>query len=81
MEIIKLEDENGIERDFQIVNTFGMDNLDYCVLEEVESGESLILRIKIQNDVINFESLDSKQELDDAIEVYNELITSQEEQL
>lgn len=81
METIKLEDENGMERSFQIINTFGMDDLDYCVLEEVDTGENLILRINIDNDTINLESLDSEEELDDAIDVYNELIASQEEQL
>ena len=69
METIKLYDENNNEKEFKIINTFGMDDDNYCVLEDVLNGENVILKY-----------IENEQELNDAIEAYEDLMNSQKEQ-
>ena len=74
METIKLYDENNNEKEFKIINTFGMDDDNYCVLEDV------ILKYIENDEQIEFIGLENENELNDAIEVYEDLMNSQKEQ-
>ena len=80
MENIKLYDENNNEKEFKIINTFGMDDDNYCVLEDVSNGENVILKYIENDEQIEFIGLENEKELNDAIEVYEDLMNSQKEQ-
>lgn len=80
METIKLYDENKNEKEFKIINTFGMDDDNYCVLEDVSNGENVILKYIENDEQVEFIGLENEKELNDAIEVYEDLMNSQKEQ-
>lgn len=80
METIKLYDENNSEKEFKIINTFGMDDDNYCVLEDVLNGENVILKYIENDEQVEFIGLENEQELNDAIEIYEDLMNSQKEQ-
>ena len=80
MENIKLYDENNNEKEFKIINTFGIDDDNYCVLEDVLNGENVILKYIENDEQVEFIGLENEQELNDAIEAYEDLMNSQKEQ-
>ena len=67
-------------KEFKIINTFGMDDDNYCVLEDVLNGENVILKYIENEEQVEFIGLENEQELNDAIEAYEDLMNSQKEQ-
>ena len=61
METIKLYDENNNEKEFKIINTFGMDDDNYCVLEDVLNGENVILKYIENEEQVEFIGLENEQ--------------------
>ncbi|WP_297811348.1 DUF1292 domain-containing protein [uncultured Finegoldia sp.] len=80
METIKLYDENNNEKEFKIINTFGMDDDNYCLLEDISNGDNVILKYIENDEKIEFIGLRDQKELDEAIEAYEELMDSKKEQ-
>lgn len=80
METIKLYNENNNEKEFKIINTFGMDDDNYCLLEDISNGDNVILKYIENDEKIEFIGLRDQKELDEAIEAYEELMDSKKEQ-
>ncbi len=76
MSIIELYDESGNKQSFRILDTFGMDEQDYAVLlpENEHLDTTYILRIETdENGQQYFAGIDDEDELEDAIQIYEEL--------
>lgn len=76
MSTIVLYDESGNPLRFQVLDVFGMDDQDYAVLlpETDPEASTYILRIEQdENGEPVFVGIDDDDELDEAIEIYEEL--------
>lgn len=79
MECFEAFDENGKKVIFELVETFGMNDSEYAVLNSKDDLNTYILKIVYDKDGnINLEGIDD-EELSDAIEVYEELKSEKEE--
>ena len=79
MERFEAFDENGKKIIFELVETFGMNESEYAVLNSKDDINTYILKIVYDKDGnINLEGIDD-DELSDAIEVYEELKSEKEE--
>lgn len=79
MERFEAFDENGKKVIFELVETFGMNDSEYAVLNSKDDFNTYILKIVYDKDGnINLEGIDD-EELSDAIEVYEELKSEKEE--
>lgn len=73
MDSIFLLDENDNEVEFNIIDTFGIDDKNYAALEEV--GDDMILIVEVLNntDLIQFKTIENQKELDEIIKLYEEM--------
>ena len=79
MERFEAFDENGKKVIFELVETFGMNDSEYAVLNSKDDLNTYILKIVYDKDGnINLEGIDD-EELSDAIEIYEELKSEKEE--
>ena len=65
MDSIFLLDEDNNEVEFNIIDTFGIDDKNYAALREVDDDMILLVEIIVVGDVINFKSIDDQKELDE----------------
>lgn len=74
MEVFEAIDENGKKVIFELVDTFGIDNIEYAVLNSKDDlNNTYILKIVYdEKGNMNLEGIDDEQ-LKYAIEVYEEL--------
>ena len=78
MERFEAYDEHGNKIIFELVETFGMNDSEYAVLNSEDDVNTYILKIIYDKDGnINLEGIDD-EELSDAIEVYEELKSEKE---
>ena len=78
MERFEAFDENGKKIIFELVETFGMNDSEYAVLNSNDDIDTYILKIVYDKDGnINLEGIDD-DELSDAIEIYEELKSEKE---
>ena len=78
MERFEAFDENGKKIIFELVETFGMNDSEYAVLNSNNDVNTYILKIIYDKDGnINLEGIDD-DELSDAIEMYEELKSEKE---
>ena len=78
MERFEAFDENGKKIIFELVETFGMNDSEYAVLNSNNDVNTYILKIIYDKDGnINLEGIDD-DELSDAIDVYEELKSEKE---
>ncbi|WP_058990407.1 DUF1292 domain-containing protein [Anaerococcus rubeinfantis] len=73
MDKIILTDENNKEVEFNIIDTFGVDDKDYAVLEPLNEDFLLIYEIIKNDDTINFKTIDNDRELDEIIRIYENM--------
>lgn len=73
MDSIFLLDENDNEVEFNIIDTFGIDDKNYAALEQVGDDMILIVEVIAVGDVINFKSIEDQKELDEIIEFYEDM--------
>ena len=73
MDSIFLLDEDNNEVEFNIIDTFGIDDKNYAALEQV--GDDMIMIVEVYNtsDVISFKTIEDQKELDEIIEFYEEM--------
>lgn len=73
MEKFEAIDEKGKKITFELIETFGMNDSEYAVLDSKENEDLYILKIKHdKSGEMTLEGIDD-DELNDAIEVYEEL--------
>ena len=78
MERFEAFDENGKKIIFELVETFGMNDSEYAVLNSNNDVNTYILKIIYDKDGnINLEGIDD-DELSDTIEIYEELKSEKE---
>ncbi|MEB3072375.1 DUF1292 domain-containing protein [Parvimonas sp. C2] len=78
MERFEAFDENGKKIIFELVETFGMNESEYAVLNSKDDINTYILKIVYDKEGnINLEGIDD-EELSDAIDVYEELKSEKE---
>ena len=78
MERFEAFDENGKKIIFELVETFGMNDSEYAVLNSNNDVNTYILKIIYDKDGnINLEGIDD-DELSDAIEIYEDLKSDKE---
>lgn len=73
MDSIILFDENNNEVEFNIIDTFGVDDRNFCALQEDDDELILIMEIINNGDEIEFKSIENQQELDEIISLYEEM--------
>lgn len=76
MEKIVLLDEEGIEREFEVLASFGLDDCDYVALNPTGDREDIyILRLEYEdNDELILVGIEDDEELNDAILAYESLL-------
>lgn len=75
-ENIVLLDEMGNEVEFQVLATFGVDDVDYAALLPVEDSEGLTYLLRIEYDDLGemvLVGIEGEEELNDAIEAFEEI--------
>lgn len=73
---IILLDEMGKEKEFEVLATFGVNDLDYAALLPNGNIDELIYILKIEYDSKNqpiLVGIDDEEELESAIEVYEQI--------
>ncbi|QQY80566.1 uncharacterized protein DUF1292 [Keratinibaculum paraultunense] len=73
---IVLLDEMGNEIEFQVLSTFGIDDVDYAALLPVGDMESLTYLLRIEYDEdgdLMLVGIDDEKEFNEVIEVYEEI--------
>ena len=70
--IILLDEENN-EVEFEILDTFGVDEANYAALKQV--GDELILIVEVieKNNEVELKSIEDQDLLDELIEIYEEM--------
>ncbi len=75
-DIIVLLDEMGNEVEFQVLSTFGIDNIDYAALLPLNDIESLTYLLRIEYDdegELVLVGIDDEEEFNEVIQVYEEI--------
>ncbi len=81
--IISLTDEEGVERDFEIITVLKVEDTEYAVLYDIEAGEeedsAVVFRIgqdETGSDIL--EVVEDDAEFDKVAEVYQEWLDTQD---
>lgn len=75
-QIITLLDELGNKIEFELIATFGLDDMEYAALIPVKGENPLTYLLRIEyddNGDLVLVTIDDKQEFNDVIEVYEEI--------
>ena len=73
MDSIFLLDENNNEVEFNIIDTFGIDDNNYAALENPEDQMVLITEVVNKDDEIYFKSIEDENKLNEIIEFYEDM--------
>lgn len=73
MDKIILTDENNNEVEFNLIDTFGVDDKDYAVLEQIDEDFILIFEMIKSKDSVSFKAIDNNKELDEIVKIYEEM--------
>ena len=73
MDSIFLLDENNNEVEFNIIDTFGIDDKNYAAIEEIGDDMIMIVEVKISDDIITFKTIEDQKELDEIIDFYEQM--------
>lgn len=73
MDKIVLNDKDNREVEFNIVDTFGVDDKTYAALEPLDEDFIVIFEVIEQGDSITFKFIENDKELDEIIKIYEEM--------
>ena len=73
MDKIILTDDNNREVEFNIIDTFGVDDKDYAALEPVDEDFILILEMIKDKDSISFKAISNDREFDEIAKIYENM--------
>ncbi|MDD7766370.1 MULTISPECIES: DUF1292 domain-containing protein [Anaerococcus] len=73
MDKIILTDENNNEVEFNLIDTFGVDDKDYVALEPIDEDFILIFEMMKSKDSVSFKAIDNNKELDEIVKIYEEM--------
>lgn len=74
MEIIELFDEDNNPQEFYLLDTFGINEDNYVVLEAIHEDEYYILKTREKDGELLIYDIDNEDEFNEALEVYEELL-------
>ncbi len=75
-QVITLLDELGNKIEFELIATFGLDDMEYVALIPVNDEEPLTYLLRIdydENGDLVFVTIDDKEEFDDVVKTYEEI--------
>lgn len=64
-------DENGKEKELELLASFSLDDVDYCLLED--EGTSFLFRYFTDNEDMVFVQVDDQEEFEEAMQTLEEL--------
>ena len=70
---IILTDDNNKEVEFNIIDTFGVDDKDYAALEPIDEDFILILEMIKDKDSISFKAISNDREFDEIAKIYEDM--------
>ncbi|MBS5988403.1 MAG: DUF1292 domain-containing protein [Anaerococcus hydrogenalis] len=73
MDKIILTDDNNKEVEFNIIDTFGVDDKDYAALEPIDEDFILILEMIKDKDSISFKAISNDREFDEIAKIYEDM--------
>lgn len=73
MNKIILMDENNKEVEFNLIDTFGVDEKEYAVLEPLDEDFLLIFEMIKDKDSISFKAIENDRELDEIANIYENM--------
>ncbi|WP_296141375.1 DUF1292 domain-containing protein [uncultured Anaerococcus sp.] len=73
MDSIFLYDEDNNEVEFNIIDTFGVDDKNFCALQQFDDELIMIMEVINNGDKVLFKSIDNQDELDEIIKLYEEM--------
>lgn len=73
MNSIVLYDEDNNEVEFNIIDTFGVDDKNYCALQQDDDDLMLIAEVINKEDEVYFKAIEDQEELDEIIKIYEEM--------
>ncbi|MBM0045763.1 DUF1292 domain-containing protein [Anaerococcus sp. DFU013_CI05] len=73
MDSIFLYDEDNNEVEFNIIDTFGVDDKNFCALQQFDDELIMIMEVINNGDEVLFKSIDNQDELDEIIKLYEEM--------
>lgn len=73
MNKIILMDENNKEVEFNLIDTFGVDDKEYAVLEPLDEDFIVIIEMIKEKDSISFKAIENDRELDEIANIYENM--------
>lgn len=73
MNKIILMDENNKEVEFNLIDTFGVDDKEYAVLEPLDEDFIVIFEMIKEKDSISFKAIENDRELDEIAKIYENM--------
>ena len=73
MDSIVLYDEDNNEVEFNIIDTFGVDDKNYCALQQYDDELIMIMEVINDEEQVEFKSIENQEELDEIISLYEEM--------
>ena len=73
MDSIVLYDEDNNEVEFNIIDTFGVDDKNFCALQQNDDELIMIMEVVNNGDEVFFKSIENQEELDEIISLYEEM--------
>ncbi|WP_273359269.1 DUF1292 domain-containing protein [Anaerococcus octavius] len=73
MDSIVLYDEDNNEVEFNIIDTFGVDDKNYCALQQYDDELIMIMEVINDEEQVVFKSIENQEELDEIISLYEEM--------
>ena len=73
MDSIFLYDEDNNEVEFNIIDTFGVDDKNFCALQQFDDELIMIMEVINNGDEVLFKSIDNQDELNEIIKLYEEM--------
>ena len=73
MDSIVLYDEDNNEVEFNIIDTFGVDDKNFCALQQNDDELIMIMEVINDEEQVVFKSIENQEELDEIIRLYEEM--------
>jgi len=73
MDSIFLYDEDNNEVEFNIIDTFGVDDKNFCALQKYDDDLIMITEVINKDDEVVFKSIENQKELDEIISLYEQM--------
>lgn len=73
MNKIILMNENNKEVEFNLIDTFGVDDKEYAVLEPLDEDFIVIFEMIKEKDSISFKAIENDRELDEIANIYENM--------